>query len=214
VAVIGSGHARPGPRAHHGLVQRILGTGGAVIGELPPDARPAKGTYPLRNRIIAALTRATIVVDAPPRSGALITARHALELERLVLAVPGRPGDPSVAGCLALLRETPARPLIGLDEMVVDLGFDHDQDREDVAQPGRETRATALGAAAALRVLGPAERLVAERLLRGPASPDALIEDTQLAPAVASGALTLLMLRGWAVALGPAYVGAGPLGLR
>ncbi len=207
VAVIGGGHANPGPRAHHRLVEAILATGGALIGELPPDGSASRGTFPRRNRIISVLSQATVVIEAPVRSGALITARHALEQGRLVLAAPGRPGDRATAGCLALLRETPARPLVGVDEMVVDLDFD------DVAQQ-RTATARTLSADTALDLLGPAERAVALRLRRGPASADALIADTGLPPAVASGAITLLLLRGWAQALGPSYLAAGPLAGR
>jgi DNA processing protein len=206
VAVIGGGHAHPGPRAHRAMVERILATGGAMIGELAPDAPPTRGTFPRRNRLISVLTDATIVIEAPLRSGALITARHALEQGRSVLAAPGRPGDPSTAGCLALLRETPARPFVGLDELVVDL---------DLLGPrspaGTAVRPADLDADTALRLLGPAERAVAERLSRGPASADALIADTGLTPAVTSGAVMLLLLRGWVQSVGPAYLAAGPL---
>ncbi len=121
-----------------------------------------------------------------------------------MLAAPGRPGDRATAGCLALLRETPARPLVGLDEMVVDLDFEG-------AVGSGATAAGMLSAETALDLLGPAERAVAIRLRRGPASADALISDTGLPPAVASGAITLLLLRGWAQALGPSYLAAGPL---
>lgn len=206
VAVIGGGHAHPGPRAHRDMVDRILATGGALIGELAPDAPPTRGTFPRRNRLISVLTDATLVIEAPLRSGALITARHALEQGRTVLAAPGRPGDPSTAGCLALLRETPARPLVGLDELVVDLDLFGGR-----ARAGTTTGPGELDADTAIRLLGPAERAVAERLTRGPASADALIADTGLTPAVASGAVTLLLLRGWAQSVGPAYLAAGPL---
>lgn len=202
VAVIGGGHAHPGPRAHRSLLRVIVESGGAVVSELAPDTLPTRGTFPRRNRIISALGDATIVVEAPGRSGALITARHALEQGRSVLAVPGRPGDPSVAGCLALLRDTPARPLVGLDEMIVDLGFDT---ASSTARGGR------LSLAAALALLGPAERAVAEHVARGPANTDALVRETGLTPPVVSGAITLLLLRGWIAAIGPAYLPAGPL---
>jgi DNA processing protein len=204
VAVIGGGHANAGPRAHRRLIDSILATGGALIGELEPDAIPTTGTFPRRNRIISVLSQATVVIEAPVRSGALITARHALEQGRVVLAAPGRIGDRATAGCLALLRETPARPLVGLDEMVVDLGFDGHASATAKASGS-------LSSDAALGLLGPAERAVALRLRRGPASADALIADTGLLPAVASGAITLLLLRGWARVLGPAYLAAGPL---
>jgi DNA processing protein len=152
------------------------------------------------------LTDATLVIEAPVRSGALITARHALEQGRIVLVAPGRPGDPSTAGCLALLRETPARPLVGLDELVMDLDLVGSR-----KTAGGTDRPAEMDMDTALRLLGPAERAVAERLSRGPASADALIADTGLTPAVASGAVTLLLLRGWAQSVGPAYLAAGPL---
>jgi DNA processing protein len=203
VAVIGGGHAHPGPRAHRALSRDIVEGGGAIVSEHAPDTLPTRGTFPRRNRIISALGDTTIVVEAPGRSGALITARHALEQGRSVLAVPGRPGDPSVAGCLSLLRDTPARPLTGLDEMIVDLGYDTVVHAS--AAGGR------LSLAAALALLGPVERAVAVRLARGPANADALITETGLAPPVVSGAITLLLLRGWIAAVGPAYLPAGPL---
>jgi DNA processing protein len=206
VAVIGGGHAHPGPRAHRAMAARILATGGAIIGELAPDAPPTRGTFPRRNRLISVLTDATLVIEAPVRSGALITARHALEQGRIVLVAPGRPGDPSTAGCLALLRETPARPLVGLDELVVDLDLLGSR-----KAAGGTSRPAEMDMDTALRLLGPAERAVAERLSRGPASADALIADTGLTPAVASGAVTLLLLRGWAQSVGSAYLAAGPL---
>ena len=120
VGVIGSGHQRPGPRAHAGLVRDIL-VRGAVVGELAPHARPTRGTFPRRNRLLSALAQAVIVVEAPTRSGAVNTAHHALEQGRALFVVPGRPGDRLTAGCLRLLRETEARPVVGLDELVADL---------------------------------------------------------------------------------------------
>jgi len=69
VGVIGSGHQQPGPRAHAGLVRDILARG-AVVGELAPHARPTRGTFPRRNRLLSALSQAVIVVEAPTRSGA------------------------------------------------------------------------------------------------------------------------------------------------
>lgn len=203
VAVIGGGHSHPGPQAHRSLARSIIEGAGAVVSELAPDTPPTRGTFPRRNRIISALGDTTIVVEAPRRSGALITARHALEQGRSVMAVPGRPGDPSVTGCLALLRETPARPFAGLDEMIVDLGYD--------TLPTVAAGAARLSLHAALALLGPAERAVAERLATGPANAESLVSETGLAPPIVSGALTLLLLRGWIASMGPAYLPAGPL---
>lgn len=206
VAVIGAGHSQPGPRAHAALRERILAADGAVISEHHPDVRATHGTYPRRNRIIAALGDAVIVVEAPVRSGALITARHAMELGRLVLVAPGRVGDWATAGSLSLLRESPARPLVGMDEMLADLGY-----LGEAAGPLRQPGLGPEARGPALAMLGPAERAVAERLCTSPAGLDVLVADTGLPPGVVSSAVTLLLLRGWVHAMGPAYLVSGPL---
>jgi DNA processing protein len=203
VGVVGGGLDEPGPVAHRRLARRLAAQG-AVISEQPPGVRPTAGTFPRRNRIVSALAAATLVVEAPARSGALITARHALEQGRLVLVAPGRPLDPSVAGNLALLRESPARPLTGLDEMLVDLGLD------GVAEMGPAPGAR-LSAAAALDTLPGPQRAVAEALCRGPQTVDSLAVASQQAPGIVAAALTLLQLRGWATCLGALLLPAGPL---
>ncbi len=204
VAVIGSGIEQPGP-ARHARLARELAQRGAVVSELPPGVNPTKGTFPRRNRIISGLARATVVVEAPARSGALITAHHALEQGRTVLVAPGRLLDRSVAGNLALLRETPASLLTSLDEMVVDLGLGG---AATVSGEGQETR---LGRAGALALLQPTQRSVATALAAGPGSIDSLCRATGLAPGVVVAALTMLQLRGWATVHGATQLPAGPL---
>ena len=206
VGVIGGGHDHPGPRAHATLRREIGERGGALISEHHPTIRPTHGTYPRRNRIIAALADATLVVEAPVRSGALITARIALELDRLVLVAPGRIGDWSTAGSLGLLRDSPARPLTGLDEMLEDLGY-----LSAPSAPRAGGGASTVSSSAALALLQGAERTVAERLRRAPAGIDVLVDETGLAPQVVSSAITLLLMRGWIQPVGPAYLPAGPL---
>ena len=206
VAVIGGGHHHPGPRAHRDLRRQIVDSGGALISEHHPKVEPTHGTYPRRNRVIAALGDGTVVIEAPKVSGALITAHIALELGRPVLVAPGRIGEWSTAGCLRLLRETPARPLTGLDELIVDLGFDR-----DVQAPAAGAKAARLSSAEAMAMLGGPELSVATRVRQAPAGLDALVDDTGLPPSVVSSAVTLLLLRGWIEAVGPAYLPAGPL---
>src|SRR4051812_14684255 len=208
IAVIGGGDRHPGPRAHRDLRRQIVESGGALISEHHPSVSPTHGTYPRRNRVIAALADGTVVVEAPQVSGALITAHIALELGRPVLAAPGRVGDWSTAGCLRLLRETPARPFVGLDELIVDLGFDREvagHERDGASKSAR------LSSSAALAMLAGAELSVATRVRQAPAGLDALVDDTGLPPSVVSSAVTLLLLRGWIEAVGAAYLPAGPL---
>jgi DNA processing protein len=186
------------------LRDEIVASGGAVISEHHPDSHPTKGTFPRRNRIIAALSDAVIVIEAPHRSGALNTAHHALGLGRPVFVAPGRIGDWSMAGALALLRDTPARPLVGLDELVQDLGYFDAPAAQAAVQPQ-------ISRDAALAMLGPNERSIARRLCEGPAGIDLLVADTGQSAGVVSSAVTLLLMRGWVHALGSAFVAAGPL---
>jgi len=103
VAVLGCGIDRDYPAAHAELARRICERG-LVVSEYEPGVEPAPWRFPARNRIIAGLCRATVVVEARERSGALITADFALEEGREVLAVPGEITSSLSAGTNALLR--------------------------------------------------------------------------------------------------------------
>ncbi len=102
VAVLPGAADRPYPRVKRALYDQIRRTG-AVVSELPPGAPTFRWSFPARNRIIAALSALTVVVEARERSGSLITARIASELGRPVGAVPGRITSPLAAGPNALL---------------------------------------------------------------------------------------------------------------
>jgi DNA processing protein len=103
VAVLGCGIDRDYPRAHAALAAQIAATG-LIVSEYPPGVAPAPWRFPARNRIVAGLTTATVVVEARERSGALITADLALEEGRDVLAVPGEITSALSRGTNALLR--------------------------------------------------------------------------------------------------------------
>ena len=85
--------------------QRTLYERGLVLAEMPPGTEPRSRHFPYRNRIIAAISAGTVVVEAAPRSGSLITARLAAEAGREVMAVPGSPLDPRAQGCNQLIRD-------------------------------------------------------------------------------------------------------------
>ena len=204
IAVIGSGPDDPGPVGNRRLA-RDISAAGAIVGELAPGIRATQGTYPRRNRIISALALATIVVEAPARSGALITARHALEQGRQLLVVPGRPLDAAVAGSLALLRESPARPLIGLDEMIVDLDLPGEASPRDADARGQLPPRPRWSCWQARSVPWP--RRCAQGLGRWTRSSAPAVSR----PGVVAAALTILQLRGWAHVLGALHLPAGPL---
>ena len=85
--------------------QSAIAERGLVLAEMPPGTEPRARHFPYRNRIIAGLAEGTVVVEAAPRSGSLITARLAAEAGREVMAVPGSPLDPRAQGCNQLIRD-------------------------------------------------------------------------------------------------------------
>ena len=104
IAVVASGVDVPYPPDNAGLMARI-GESGAVVSERPLGAEPQARHFPRRNRLIAGLSQAVVVVEAAPQSGSLITARLAAEQGREVMAVPGSPLDPRHRGTNQLLRD-------------------------------------------------------------------------------------------------------------
>lgn len=104
VAVLASGVDRPYPRGNVPLIERIVAEG-VLVSEVPPGSSPTRNRFVTRNRLIAALAGATVVVEAGWRSGATITAGAAADLGRSVGAVPGPVTSPASVGCHRLLRE-------------------------------------------------------------------------------------------------------------
>lgn len=119
VAVLGSGIDLVYPPENRGLAEEIS-MNGAVISENGPGIEPLPWHFPLRNRIISGLSMGTVVVEASPRSGALITARCALEQNRSVFAVPGKPGDPRSSGVNRLLKDG-AKLVEDIDDILEEL---------------------------------------------------------------------------------------------
>lgn len=105
IAVTGAGIDRIYPAHHLPLARRVLEQGGLVLSEQPLGSAPMRANFPRRNRMIAALSRGTLVVEAALRSGSLITARQAAELGREVMAVPGSIHNPLSHGCHHLIRD-------------------------------------------------------------------------------------------------------------
>lgn len=117
VAVLGGGLGHVHPPSHRPLARQILQAGGAILSEHPPDVLPEPHFFPRRNRIISGLSRLVVIVEAGLRSGTNATAAFANEQHRDVFACPGRPGDPSVAGALRLIRDG-AHPLTELEDVL------------------------------------------------------------------------------------------------
>lgn len=122
VAFLAGGADRAYPQGHSELLNRIVQTG-AVVSEVPPGSTPTKWRFLQRNRLIAAATEATVVVEAGFRSGSLNTAGHAQGLGRALGAVPGPVTSVASAGCHRLLREFGATCITGTDDVMQLLGY-------------------------------------------------------------------------------------------
>jgi DNA processing protein len=179
VAVLGCGIDRDYPRAHTDLARRIAESG-LILSEYPPGVEPAPWRFPARNRIVAGLCDATVVVEARARSGALITADLALDEGRDVLAVPGEITSALSAGSNGLLR-LGAVPVTSVADVLEVLGI------EPVPATGRACSVDdlPLAAGAVLAHVGAA-----------PVGVDELVHATGLDASAVSAALVELELRG------------------
>jgi DNA processing protein len=183
VAVLGCGIDRDYPAAHRELAGRIRAAG-LVVSEYAPGVEPAPWRFPARNRVIAGLSAATVVVEARDRSGALITADLALEEGREVFAVPGEITSALSSGTNDLLK-LGATPLTRSEEVLEVFGL--------------------VGVESAAVDVGPLAAKVLERLRDGPATADELARATGLDAGSLASALTELELAGCAIAGGGVY---------
>ncbi len=145
IAVLGSG-VEPSsvfPPENRGLAERITSSGGAVISEYAPGTPAVKEHFPMRNRIISGVSRGTLVVEAREKSGALITARYALEQNREVFAVPGSIFSPTSAGTNKLIQEG-AKPVARAADILEDLGIEYEAAARESATQSLDQKEKAL----------------------------------------------------------------------
>lgn len=121
VAILGSGLLHLYPKSNKKLFETVMQSGGAVVSPFPLQTIPQPTNFPARNRIIAGMSKACLVVQAAERSGASITAEFALNQGKLVCAIPGSIFDPLSAGCHALIKEG-ATPISSADDLLKELG--------------------------------------------------------------------------------------------
>jgi DNA processing protein len=184
IAVLGSGLGRLYPEENTPLAERICAGAGAVVSELPFLGEASPGTFPRRNRLVAALSLATLVVEAGTTSGSLITARMAGELGKQVLAVPGPIDRPESAGANQLIRDG-AILVTSLEQILEEVG----------------PLATLAGAAPApeaaldVRHLSERERSLYQLLDDTPRGVDDIVRTTGIPPSAVSTTLLSLELR-------------------
>jgi DNA processing protein len=186
VAVLPSPLDRIYPPRHRQLAERLVTGGGALLSELAPGHNPGRPDFARRNRIIAALARATVVVEAPDHSGALLTAAAAVELGRELYAVPGPIDSLASRGCNRLIADHLAGIVTSAAGLLTSIGLS-----SGVKPLGVES-------------LSDPEGLVLYRLINHPGSIEELLATTELSTAELASALTLLEARGLVTSYGGA----------
>ncbi|HLE89231.1 MAG TPA: DNA-processing protein DprA [Candidatus Limnocylindria bacterium] len=186
VAVLPSPLDRVYPPRHRELAARLVATGGALVSELPPAQAVGRPDFARRNRIIAGLARAVVVVEAPDRSGALLTVAAAIGYGREVFAVPGPIDAVASRGCNRLIADHQATIVTSAAALLHRIG----------AEPG--------GRPVSVASLSEAEALVLHALLQRPGSIEELIARTRIATGSLASTLTLLEARGLVEAYGGA----------
>ena len=141
VGVIGSGLDMFFPEENRELAREMSKKGGAVVSEFPFGRPPDRETFPIRNHVVAALSRGVVAVEAPDRSGTLITTGIAADLGRTVMAVPARVDSRMSSGCLKLIREgailvrNADDVLEALSELVPRRGLETEDKRREAGDP-------------------------------------------------------------------------------
>jgi DNA processing protein len=210
VAILGCGADVIYPRTSGWLFKQVADSG-LIISELPPGSGPAPWTFPHRNRLLAALGDATLVVEGSPTSGALQTAGLALDLGRSVFAVPGSIYAEGYRGCNQLLRDgaTPALdPCAAVEDFL----------RETRTERGPRQICGELGPATpqvgaedwVVRRLSPRNRTVWMALAEGDSSVDALLGPTGFAARELAAALAELELEGLVARVAPGIYARAP----
>ena len=199
LAVIGCGLCHLYPPESTELARRIVGQG-ALLSELPMSVPPDTKNFPPRNRIIAGLSLGVLVVEAGLRSGALISARLAMEYNREVFAMPGRIDTPSAEGCHRLIKDSGGKLVTCLGDILAELG----EIGATLLPPADSDEQTgANGAPPSIVKLDEYEKKVLQAIGDESATIEDLCDASGLSPARVAAALTGLQLKGVVRRTGP-----------
>jgi len=181
IAVVASGLDIIYPPPNRALAHRIVESGrGVILSEYPLGVKPEGGNFPARNRIISGLSLGVLVIEAPPKSGALITVEHALKQGREVFAVPGSILSSRSAGTNKLIQDG-ARPVMEVKDIIesLNLFMIPQQIEMQTVLPDNDE-----------------ERALLALLSHEPRHIDDLIRETDLAAMIVSSTLTMMELKG------------------
>ncbi|MCE9549339.1 DNA-processing protein DprA [Candidatus Nomurabacteria bacterium] len=168
------------PKTNVALMAEIIKRGGCLISEFEPEFKATQWSFPMRNRLMAGISRATLIVEAEEKSGTLITARLTTEYNRDLLVVPGSIFSPNSKGINKLLR-LGATPITSTEDVLEALGFEQKKDKDIQARLFQD--------------LSPDEQRVVE-ILREPMERDELIKRLKMSVPKANALISILEIKG------------------
>ncbi len=182
VAFLGNGISKEVfyPSSNWNFAEEIVNAGGCLISEFPPERKAEIYHFPMRNRLVAGISKAVLIIEAEEKSGTLVTARMALDYNREVLAVPGNINSPNSKGTNKLIREG-ATPITCSEDILEALGFETEENEEKQMKLFED--------------LSPEEKMVVE-LLREPIERDELIRTMKMPTQKANSILSIMEIKG------------------
>ncbi len=167
------------PKTNVRLINEVVENGGCLISEFEPDFKATQWSFPMRNRLMAGISKATLIIEAEERSGTLITARLTTEYNRDLLVVPGSIFSSNSKGTNRLLRQG-ATPVTCAEDVLEALGFEQEKDKEKQAKLFED--------------LSPEEKKIVE-LLREPIPRDDLIRAMKIPIPTANALLSVMEIK-------------------
>jgi DNA processing protein len=167
------------PKTNVRLINEVVESGGCLISEFEPDFKATQWSFPMRNRLMAGISKAVLIIEAEERSGTLITARLTTEYNRDLLVVPGSIFSPNSKGTNRLLRQG-ATPVTNAEEVLEALGFEKEKDEEKQQKLFQDS--------------SPEEKIVVN-LLREPMQRDDLTRAMKMPTPVANALLSIMEIK-------------------
>jgi DNA processing protein len=168
------------PKTNVRLIREVIENGGCLISEFEPDFKATQWSFPMRNRLMAGMSKAVLIIEAEEKSGTLITARLATEYNRDLLVVPGSIFSQNSKGTNKLIRQG-ATPVTCAEDVLEALGFEQEKDESKQAR--------------LLEDLSPEEKKVVD-LLREPQPRDELIRELKMSTSSANSLLSVMEIKG------------------
>ena len=168
------------PKTNVRLIREVIERDGCLLSEFEPDFKATQWSFPMRNRLMAGISKAVLIIEAEEKSGTLITARLTTEYNRDLLVVPGSIFSPNSKGTNKLLRQG-ATPITSVDDLLEALGFEKEKNQEKQAKLFADSSV---------------EEKIVLKLLREPIPRDDLIRAMKMPVSYANSLLSIMEIKG------------------